>query len=125
MSIYAIYAGSCNSPTLVNIDAYMDKETAAKEAYNAGVSDYETYQGTQGMPNYIMIANEPECYGLSEDPTDEEIYEALIREMNDWIESYAIEIETVQELKEICKEEDYIVPPYLVEEWISNKEISL
>lgn len=125
MSVYAIYAGSCNSPTLIDIDVYMDEATATKEAYNAGISDYETYQGSHGMPDYTMIESRPEDYGLPENPTEDEIYEALREEKENWINYFAVEIKTAQELKELCEEEDYIVPPYLVEEWIINKEISL
>lgn len=114
MPIYAIYAGSCNSPIVYAIDCYENQLDANHAAYNHGREDYQSYEGHYGLPCFGDIEANPEDFGLEENPSENEIFEALEEEMSDWIEAYAVELTTLQELRELCEKEDYEIALYLV-----------
>lgn len=38
----------------------------------------------------------------------------------DDIKAYAVELTTLQELRELCEEESYEIAPYLVEKWVKK-----
>ena len=69
---------------------YDNKEEATKAAYEYAVEEYQSYEGYHGLTSYNDIKENPEDYGLDEDPEAEDIDEVYIEEVESWIEYYAI-----------------------------------
>ena len=69
---------------------YDNKEEATKAAYEYAVEEYQSYEGCYGLTSYNDIEENPEDYGLDEDPEAEDINEVYTEELESWIEYYAI-----------------------------------
>ena len=90
-NLYAGLSGGFGGANLVFKGAeYNDIEEATKAAYQYAVEEYESYEGHHGLTSYDDIEENPEDYGLDENPEAEDINEVYIEEMESWIEYYAI-----------------------------------
>ena len=69
---------------------YDNIEEATKAAYEYAVEEYQSYEGNYGLTSYDDIKENPEDYGLDEDPEAEDIDEVYTEEVESWIEYYAI-----------------------------------
>ena len=90
-NLYAGLNGGFGGTNLVFKGAeYNDIEEATKAAYEYAVEEYQSYEGYHGLASYNDIKENPEDYGLDEDPEAENIDEVYTEEVENWIEYYAI-----------------------------------
>lgn len=93
-NLYAGLGGGFGGANLVFKGAeFDDEEEATKAAYDYAVEEYQSYEGCYGLASYGDIEENPEEYGLCEDPEEEDINEVYTEEVENWIEYYAIPTE--------------------------------
>lgn len=116
--IFALFAGSCNEPTVYDIADFESVKEATEAAYDCAIEDYQSYEGLHGLPDRAMIMENPEEYGLSEDYLESELEDTYMDAIESWIQYSAQEIHNLDELKEICESYgfDYDTYSYLFEE---------
>ena len=90
-NLYAGLNGGFGGANLVFKGAeYNNIEEATEAAYEYAVEEYQSYEGYHGLTSYDDIKENPEDYGLDEDPEAEDIDEVYTEEVENWIEYYAI-----------------------------------
>ena len=90
-NLYAGLGGGFGGANLVFKGAeYNDIEEATEAAYEYAVEEYQSYEGYHGLTSYNDIKENPEEYGLDEDPEVEDVNEVYTEEVENWIEYYAI-----------------------------------
>lgn len=90
-NLYAGLGGGFGGANLVFKGAeYNDIEEATEAAYEYAVEEYQSYEGYHGLTSYNDIKENPEEYGLDENPEAEDVDEVYTEEVENWIEYYAI-----------------------------------
>ena len=90
-NLYAGLNGGFGGANLVFKGAeYNDIKEATKAAYEYAVEEYQSYEGYHGLTSYNDIKENPEDYGLDENPEAEDVDEVYTEEVENWIEYYAI-----------------------------------
>lgn len=93
--LYAGLGGGFGGANLIYKGAeYNNIEEATNAAYEYAVEEYQSYEGYHGLTSYGDIKENPEEYGLCEDPEEEDINEVYTEEMESWIEYYAFPTRT-------------------------------
>ena len=90
-NLYAGLGGGVGGANLVFKGAeYNDIEEATEAAYEYAAEEYQSYEGYHGLTSYNDIKENPEEYGLDENPEAEDVDEVYTEEVENWIEYYAI-----------------------------------
>lgn len=91
--LYNIYAGLGGSFGGANYIGTMDcenEEKASDCAYEYACEEYDSYGGMYGLFSPDDAYDNPEDYGLSENPTEEEVEELWREDKESWIDYYVI-----------------------------------
>lgn len=70
---------------------FRNKNEADEYAYNMAVEDYESFEGHHGIPGLGDIKDYPEYYGLSEDASEDEYWDAYREERENWLDYWVEE----------------------------------
>lgn len=104
MAFYKIYAGiygEISEGTPTQVGEFASIEDATLMAYDLAIEEYECYKGLHGITSYGDIEEDPECWGLEPDASEDEIWEAYKEERESWLNYWAEEIKDLDELEEL------------------------
>lgn len=88
--IYYGLGGGFGGAKFSHIEECKTRAEAEEIAYQLAIEEYESYGGYHGLTSQEEICENLEDFGLEEDATDEDIWEAYMEEVNSWI-SYHVE----------------------------------
>ena len=90
-NIYAGLSGGFGGAQLVaETEEFENQDAAESYAYQCAFEEYQSYEGYHGLTSYNDIKENPEEYGLDENPEAEDVDEVYTEEVENWIEYYAI-----------------------------------
>ena len=89
--IYYGLSGSFGGAKFSHIEECKTREEAENIAYQLAVEEYESYEGFHGLASEDDIRENPEDYGLTEEATYDDYWDAYMEEVNSWIAYYVEE----------------------------------
>lgn len=93
MKLFNLYAGlngGFGGPTYRGSIYAKNEDEASEWAYELACEEYDSYSGMHGLFDPQDAYDNPEDYGLDENPTEEDIDELWREDRESWIGYYAV-----------------------------------
>lgn len=83
--IYYGLSGGFGGAEFSHIEECETRAEAEDIAYQLAIEEYESYGGCHGLTSEDEIRENPEEYGLDEEATNDDYWNAYMEEVNSWI----------------------------------------